>query len=136
MMGSGGSRRLNAGGGMTRWVNADGDTIAQPVRTADTFVRRLVGLQFARTMPVGEALWLQNCGSVHTAWMRFSIDLFFMDVDLRIVAIRRSVVPWRIAMPGSDPQYGGQPVKHIIEARHLPGAADVAVGDQTHLVDA
>ena len=43
----------------------------------------------------GEGLLLKPCGSVHTFFMRFPIDVVFLDRELSVVAVRPEVVPWR-----------------------------------------
>jgi uncharacterized protein len=45
----------------------------------------------------GEGLLLRPAGSVHTAFMRFAIDVVFLDRDLRVVKVVPEVVPWRTA---------------------------------------
>jgi uncharacterized protein len=45
----------------------------------------------------GEGLLLKPCGSVHTAFMRFPIDVVFLDRELSVVAVRPEVRPWRTA---------------------------------------
>lgn len=44
------------------------------------------------------ALLLQPCSSVHTARMRFSLDVAFLDGDLRVRAVR-TLRPWRLSRP-------------------------------------
>ena len=45
----------------------------------------------------GEGLLLEPCGSVHTLFMRFPIDVVFLDRELSVVAVRQEVRPWRTA---------------------------------------
>ena len=45
----------------------------------------------------GEGLLLRPAGSVHTAFMRFAIDVVFLDRDLRVVKVVPELVPWRTA---------------------------------------
>lgn len=44
------------------------------------------------------ALLLQPCSSVHTARMRFSLDVAFLDGQLRVQAVR-TLRPWRLSRP-------------------------------------
>ena len=44
-----------------------------------------------------EGLLLRPAGSVHTACMRFAIDVVFLDRELVVVAIERELAPWRAA---------------------------------------
>jgi uncharacterized membrane protein (UPF0127 family) len=45
----------------------------------------------------GEGLLLKPCGSVHTFFMGFPIDVVFLDRELSVVAVRPEVRPWRTA---------------------------------------
>jgi uncharacterized protein len=45
----------------------------------------------------GEGLLLKPCGSVHTLFMRFPIDVVFLDRELSVLAVREAVPPWRTA---------------------------------------
>ncbi len=109
-----------------RWLASDeGRVLADSVRVADSYFKRLLGLQFAASMPRGEALWLRDCRSVHTAWMRFAIDVYFLDESFRVVDARRQVPPWRIVRPRSPH------ARHVVEARSLAAPEPLTVGLQT-----
>jgi uncharacterized protein len=45
----------------------------------------------------GSGLLLRPAFSIHTMFMRFPIDVVFLDRDLRVVDIRPSLGPWRAA---------------------------------------
>ena len=58
---------------------------------------RLLGLSLlARAPPAGCALVLPRCSSVHTAGMRFALDLAFLDASGRVMRVVRGVPPWRV----------------------------------------
>lgn len=44
-----------------------------------------------------EGLLLKSSSSIHTCFMRFAIDAVFLDEDMRVVAIREGLRPWRLA---------------------------------------
>lgn len=69
--------------------------VAERVKRADTYLGRLVGLMGRRGLDEGEALWIAPCHGIHTMWMRFAIDAVFLDRELRVVAVREEVSPWR-----------------------------------------
>jgi len=80
--------------------NLDRNTVvAEEVEVAAGFRRRFLGLMGRQRLPRGRALWLVPCNSVHTLFMRFALDLIFCDGDLRVVAVRRDVRPWRPVPP-------------------------------------
>lgn len=45
----------------------------------------------------GEGLWIVPCEAVHTFWMRFPIDLVYLDRKHRVLKIRSHVHPWRLS---------------------------------------
>jgi uncharacterized protein len=58
---------------------------------------RLLGLaRLPRAPPARCALVLPHCSSVHTAGMRFALDLVFLDAGGRVLRVARGVPPWRI----------------------------------------
>ncbi len=65
--------------------------------TASTFWQRLVGLLGRKGLDADEALLIIPCNNVHTCFMRFSIDVVFLDRDGAIVATVPRLRPWRIA---------------------------------------
>jgi uncharacterized membrane protein (UPF0127 family) len=67
---------------------------------AEGFFARLAGLALLPGLPPGRALLLPRCGSVHTAGMRFAIDVAFVSWPpaplCQVVAIQEAVPPWRL----------------------------------------
>jgi uncharacterized protein len=57
---------------------------------------QLLGWCFRRSPPPGEALLLPGCRAIHTAFMRFPIDLLYLR-DGWVVALRANLPPWRVS---------------------------------------
>jgi uncharacterized membrane protein (UPF0127 family) len=57
---------------------------------------RLLGLAGLRTPPVGVALLLAPCRSVHTAGMRWPLDLVWLGGGGEVVRVDRDVGSWRV----------------------------------------
>ena len=53
------------------------------------------GLLGRRELPGGEGILLRPAGSVHTLFMRFAIDVVFLDHDLTVVGVVPGLRPWR-----------------------------------------
>ena len=64
------------------------------VEAADTFLKRLRGLMFRRRLDSGRGLLLAPCTGVHMLFMRFAIDVVYLDKDFRIKKIVRDLTPW------------------------------------------
>jgi hypothetical protein len=80
-----------------------GKTLVEKVLLADGFLGRFLGLQFRRRLPPGVGMLLVPCRSVHTCFVRFPIDLAYIDRHGRVLAVRKYLPPWRAAVgaPGT-----------------------------------
>jgi len=73
-----------------------GCIIADKVEYAHWFPRKLVGLACRPSISPGEGVVIKRCAWVHTFFMRFAIDILYLNNDARILRIDRSVPPWRL----------------------------------------
>jgi len=64
------------------------------LEVADNFLSRFRGLMGRRRLPPGQGLLLAPCSSVHMCFMRFSIDVVYLDRDYHILKIVRNLRPW------------------------------------------
>ncbi len=78
------------------WNTRSGEALATRVVAAFESGSRRQGLLGRHGLPPGEALVLAPCSSVHTAFMRFPLDLVFLARDGRVVKTAAGVPPWRI----------------------------------------
>lgn len=78
-----------------------GDSIR--CRVARTFWTRLKGLMGEPGLPPGEGLLIRPCNSIHMFFMRFAIDVVFLDRDLRILKSIRDLAPGSLvgSIPGA-----------------------------------
>ena len=65
--------------------------IAGDVKLANNFVTRSLGLLPKSSISEDEGLTIKPCCSVHTFFMRFPIDVLFVDRQNRIVALYENV---------------------------------------------
>lgn len=83
---------------MMRVCNSRTDNcIADQVEVALTFFKRLIGLLGRSAMPANQGLYFQGCKSVHTFFMRFPIDILFLDKDRNVTKMVDCLQPNRIA---------------------------------------
>ena len=64
------------------------------VELADNFLKRLRGLMFRERLEPGRGLLLAPCNSVHMLFMRFAIDVVYLDENFCIKKIVRNLTPW------------------------------------------
>ena len=58
---------------------------------------RMRGLLGRAELPPDQGILLRPAGSVHTFFMRFPIDVVFLDRDETVVGIEPSLPPWKTA---------------------------------------
>lgn len=84
-------------GAVCRVINESRQSeLGQRVAVARSFWRRGVGLMFRSALPVGTGLVIDPCSSIHTFWMRFPIDVLYVDKDCTVLRADRAMKPWRI----------------------------------------
>lgn len=67
------------------------------VALADSSESRRTGLLGRERLAPGEGLWIVPCESVHTFFMKFPIDLIYLDKHNRVRKVRSAVPPWRLS---------------------------------------
>ena len=70
--------------------------LAYRARVADSVIGRLVGLLGRRSLDGDGGLWIIPSSGIHTVGMLFTIDVVFLDRDLRVVALSELVRPFSI----------------------------------------
>lgn len=70
--------------------------IVRACEVADTMWARMKGLLGRERLPEEGGLWIRPCNSVHTWFMRFAIDVVFLDREQRVVRIASALPPWRM----------------------------------------
>ncbi|HAM36261.1 MAG TPA: DUF192 domain-containing protein [Elusimicrobia bacterium] len=74
-----------------------GQAIASRVEKAEDYDSRARGLLGRKTMAADEGLWIVPCPMIHTLFMRFPIDVIFLDRESRVVRVVENLKPWRMS---------------------------------------
>jgi uncharacterized protein len=77
--------------------HADGRIACERCFVAQTPLTRLRGLLGRRPLREGEGLLLRPTGSIHTCFMRQTIDAIFLDPDFTVLRVVANMKPWRFA---------------------------------------
>ena len=64
------------------------------IKKADSFFTRLAGLMLQKKLPQGTGLLLAPCNSVHMCFMRFAIDVIYIDKEYKILKVVKNLKPW------------------------------------------
>lgn len=95
--------------------------LATRLEVADSAAKRSKGLLGRDGLAPGEGLWIIPCESVHTFFMRFPIDLIYLDRKHRIKKVRSAVSPWRLSACLSAHSVLELPVGTIQDTKSQPG---------------
>jgi uncharacterized protein len=111
---------------MARVVHVGSDRVLAHAAIADRPVARMIGLLAHRGLDAGDGLVLRPCASIHTWFMRFAIDVLFVDAQGRVVHLVERMQPYRFAW-----------ARHAHEAIELPAgtlaSAGVTTGHRVHI---
>jgi len=75
----------------------EGTILVAQVWRAERWWQRLRGLRGRAPLQPGQGLLIVPCAGVHTFWMRYPLDLVFLDRQGRVLRCRHRVKPWRAA---------------------------------------
>jgi hypothetical protein len=71
--------------------------LAADVLAADSLLLRMKGLLGRKEFRLGQGMILKPCNSVHTLFMRFAIDVLFLDKANSVVGMIEDMKPYRIS---------------------------------------
>jgi len=83
---------------MRKLLNITKETeILNKVESAETFLTRLKGLLGRASLEQGSGIVIDPCNSVHCFFMRFPIDVAFVDKDNKVLNVISNMKPWSIS---------------------------------------
>lgn len=74
--------------------------VAKVYRTTDAW-ERLRGLLGRKPLEPDEGLLIDPCGSVHTMFMRYPIDIVYLSRDYVVTRVVHALRPWRASVDPS-----------------------------------
>jgi hypothetical protein len=77
----------------------DGNRIVfDPVKQTTSALERMRGLLGRPPLQHGEGLLIQPCNSVHTLFMRYKVDVIYLDRNFRVLKVVPAMSPYRMSM--------------------------------------
>jgi len=106
-------------------IAQSGTVCCADAEIADTFLSRFRGLMLRKGLRPGEALLLTDCPAIHCCFMRFTIDVIYLDRAYRVIGAE-TVAPWHL---------GGRfrGAKHVLELEE-GGRAKFSVGETIEIL--
>jgi uncharacterized membrane protein (UPF0127 family) len=74
-----------------------GIVLADSADLADTSEKRRTGLLKHTELSPGDGLWIVPCESVHSFFMKFTIDVLYLDRARKVRGMRQEMKPWRVS---------------------------------------
>lgn len=74
-----------------------GFILGEDIKRAHRFFDRLIGLMFVKEMQGMDGLLIENSNSIHNCFVRFPIDVIFLNRELKVIKIIRGFKPWRFS---------------------------------------
>ena len=110
---------------IARVRTADGTVVCERCEVPESAFTRARGLLGRSGLDAGTGMLIDRAPSVHMFFMRFPIDVVFLDRDRKVVGIRHRLEPWRVAG-----------ARRAVAALELPAgsAAEVGLAEGDELV--
>jgi len=102
---------------LTRVRTAEGVIVCERCEVAESALARMRGLLGRTGLELGTGMLINPAPSVMTFFMRFPIDVVFLDRNLQVVGVRHRLGPWRVAW-----------ARHAVAALELPAGAAAGAG--------
>jgi uncharacterized membrane protein (UPF0127 family) len=74
----------------------NGSELSRNVAVADNLFKRMKGLLGKSEMEEGESLWIKQCNSIHTFFMKFPIDVIFLNKRNQVISTIENLQPNRL----------------------------------------
>ncbi len=74
----------------------NGTIVVSNVVEANNFFKRLKGLMFTKELSSQTAMYIRPCNGVHTYFMNYAIDVLYLDINNKIIAIDKDMKPWKL----------------------------------------
>ena len=79
---------------------SNGRIICRNELMARGFFQRLTGMLTRKFSGKLDGIVFENCNTIHTFGMRFSLDVLFVDRNNVIIKIQKNMAPWKTASAG------------------------------------
>ena len=113
---------------MLKLFKKEKDLFIADLILAKSWKQRVQGLTVYSSLKEKEAFWIPSCSSIHTFFMKFSIDVIFTDPKFKVLKLFSNVKPSRIL-------FGGFKSRHVFELKEGQIASCLLVkGEFLHVV--
>lgn len=95
--------------------------LANNIKSANSFLKKLIGLIGKRHLEKNEGLMLFNWSSIHGLFMNFEMDVVYLSKDMQVIGIE-TLKPWKVGKIFKD-------TKHVLQLPAGSTIGKIVVGD-------
>ena len=70
--------------------------LAEQILFSHSFFKRVRGLLGYKELKPHQVMWIKPCAAIHTFFMKFPIDVIFVDENLHVKNVCKNLAPWTI----------------------------------------
>jgi uncharacterized membrane protein (UPF0127 family) len=107
----------------TSVLRKNGDILVPTIEVAEHWHQRMRGLLGRTKIDDDSGMHIVPCNGIHTFFMKFPLDLVFLNRSLEVVKIERDVKPWRTVA-------GGRGAWSVVELAAGSMNGQLSVGDK------
>lgn len=85
---------------MTSMMNQTRNSkLVEKLSIADNFKTRAQGLIGTKHLPMNQGVWFPKSNWIHTCFMSMSIDVIYLDKNMKVEKLQPHLKPWRFPAP-------------------------------------
>ena len=73
--------------------------LLKDLKVATDFFSRVKGLIGYKQLTSGSGIWFPQCNWIHTFFMSISIDVIYLDRNMKVSRLEKKLKPWKIFFP-------------------------------------
>lgn len=115
---------------MARMVNqTQNQTIVEQLQVATSFRSRAQGLIGTKSMSDQEGIWFPSTNWIHTLFMSMSIDVIYLDKQMKVKKLQKNLKPWKFPAPVFSANSVLETGAGFIERKNIQLGDTLYVGD-------
>lgn len=104
-------------------------TLVEKLSVADNFRSRAQGLIGTKALDDNSGIWFPKSNWIHTCFMSMTIDVIYLDKQMKVSKLQPLLKPWRLPAPVFKAHSVLEVAPGFIQ-KH-----DIQLGDQLHVGD-
>ena len=76
---------------------SNGEVLCHKMMVASNILDRMKGLMFSAELPDCDGFLISPCNSIHTFFMRYPLDIIFLDKNFKVIKVLYGLNPWRMS---------------------------------------